>query len=138
VTTRRTHKRQDDEQHMAVSILKHNHYLIASIPSALSDHDLIRLRDDLAGQVGRYRARGVIIDVTALDVLDSFATRTLQAIAAMSRKNEAETVIMGVQPDVALAMAQLGVTLEDVPTVRNLEEALALLNERLETSHGSG
>jgi rsbT antagonist protein RsbS len=122
---------------MAVPILKQSHYLIASIQSALSDQDLLGLRDDLAGLVGQHRARGVIIDVTALDVLDSFATRTLRGIAYMTKLRGAETVIVGIQPDVALAMVQLGLTLKDVPTALDLEEGLAFLNQRLESSHGS-
>ena len=121
---------------MAVPILKQGHYLIASIQSALSDQDLLQLRDDLVGLVGRRRARGVIVDVTALDVLDSFATRTLRAIAYMIKLRGAETVIVGIQPDVALSMVQLGLTLEDVPTALDLEEGLAFLNQRLEGSHG--
>jgi rsbT antagonist protein RsbS len=122
---------------MAVPILKQSHYLIASIQSALTDQDLLGLRDDLAGLVGQHRARGVIIDVTELDVMDSFATRTLRAIAYMTKLRGAETVIIGIQPDVALAMVQLGLTLEDVPTALDLEEGLAFLDQRLEGSHGS-
>ena len=117
---------------MNVPILKQGNYLIASIQSALSDEDLVRLRDDLADLVGRHRARAVIVDVTALDVLDSFATRTLRAIAYMTKLRGAETVIVGIQPDVAFAMVQLGLTLEDVPTSLDLEEGLAFLNQRLE------
>jgi rsbT antagonist protein RsbS len=119
---------------MNVPILKQGNYLIASIQSALSDEDLVRLRDDLADLVGRHRARAVIVDVTALDVLDSFATRTLRAIAYMTKLRGAETVIVGIQPDVAFAMVQLGLTLEDVPTSLDLEEGLAFLNQRLEES----
>jgi len=122
---------------MAVPILKQGLYLIASIQSALSDQDLIQLRDNLAELVGQHRARGVIIDVTALDVMDSFASRMLRAIAYMTKLRGAETVIVGIQPDVALAMAQLGLTLEDVATALDLEEGLAFLNRRLEGSHGS-
>jgi rsbT antagonist protein RsbS len=122
---------------MAVPILKQSHYLIASIQSALSDKDLIGLRDDLTGMVGQHRARGVIIDVTALDVLDSFATRTLRAIVYMTKLRGAETVIVGIQPDVALAMVQLGLTLENVHTALDLEEGLAFLNQRLERNHGN-
>lgn len=121
---------------MAVPILKQSHYLIASIQSALSDADLLQLRDDLADLVGRHRARGVIVDVTALDVLDSFATRTLRAIAYMTKLRGAETVIVGIQPAVAFSMVQLGLTLEDVPTALDLEEGLAFLNHRLEGRHG--
>jgi rsbT antagonist protein RsbS len=118
---------------MAVPILKQNQCLIASIQSALSDEDLLKLRDDLADLVGRQRARGVIVDVTALDVLDSFATRTLRAIAYTTKLRGAETVIVGIQPDVAQSMVQLGLTLEDVPTALDLEEGLAFLNRRLES-----
>jgi rsbT antagonist protein RsbS len=120
---------------MAVPILKQGRNLIASIQSALSDRDLLQLRDDLADLVGRRRARGVIVDVTALDVLDSFATRTLRAIASMTRLRGAETVIVGIQPEVALSMVQLGLRLEDIPTALDLEEGLAFLNRRIE-AHG--
>src|SRR5438552_195985 len=83
---------------MAVPILKQGAYLIASIQSALTDSDLVQLRDALVGQVGSYRSRGVIVDVTALDVLDSFASRTLRDLAHMIRLRGAETVIVGIQP----------------------------------------
>jgi rsbT antagonist protein RsbS len=117
---------------MAVPILKQSQFLIASIQSALSDQDLVQLRDDLAELVGRHRARGVIVDVTALDVLDSFATRTLRAIAYTTRLRGAVTVIVGIQPDVALSMVQLGLTLQDVPTALDLEEGLTFLKCKLE------
>jgi rsbT antagonist protein RsbS len=123
---------------MPVPILKQSQFLIASIQAALSDKDLIQLRDDLADLVGRHRALGVIVDVTALDVLDSFATRTLRAIAYMTKLRGAETVIVGIQPDVALSMVQLGLTLADVSTALDLEEGLTFLNQRIEDQrHGS-
>jgi rsbT antagonist protein RsbS len=112
---------------MQVPILKQGGYLIASIQSVLSDSDLVQLRDNLAERVGTYRSRGVIIDVTVLDVIDSFATRTLRAIAHMLKLRGAETVIVGIQPDVAFAMVQLGLTLEGVGTALDLEEGLAYL-----------
>jgi len=115
---------------MHVPVLKQGEYLIASIQSALSDPDLIQLRDDLAKRVGQYRSRGVIIDVTVLDIIDSFATRTLRAIAHMLKLRGAETVIVGIQPDVAFAMVQLGLTLEGVGTALDLEEGLAYLNNQ--------
>lgn len=114
---------------MRVPILKQHNYLIASIQSALADEDLLQLRDDLADRVGRYRARGVIIDVTALDVVDSFATRTLRAIAHMLKLRGSETVIVGIQPEVAFAMVQLGLTLEGIGTALDLEEGLAHLDQ---------
>src|SRR5882724_2542107 len=113
---------------MEVPILKQGEYLIASIQSALTDADLLQLRDVLVSQVGRYRSRGVIIDVTALDVMDSFATRTLRDIAHMIRLRGAETVIVGIQPEVAFSMVQLGLTLEGVATSLDLEEGLAFLD----------
>ena len=120
---------------MAVPILRQSHYLIATIQSALTDADLVQLRDQLVEQVGRYRSRGVIIDVTAMDVLDSFASRTLRDVAHMVRLRGAETVIAGIQPEVAFAMVQLGITLEDVTTTLDLEGGLAYLGARSEPGH---
>jgi rsbT antagonist protein RsbS len=105
--------------------------LIASIQAALSDHDLVQLRDDLTERVGRLRTRGVVIDVTALDVLDSFASRTIRGIAYAVRLRGAETVVVGIQPAVAYTMVQLGLTLENVATALDLEEGLALLERRM-------
>lgn len=113
---------------MPVPILKQRDVLIASIQAALTDADLRVLRDALVEQVGRYRSRGVIVDVTALDVMDSFAVRTLRDLALMSRLRGAQTVIVGIQPDVAFAMAQLGLTLEGVAAALDLEEGLAYLD----------
>jgi len=113
-----------------VPILKQGGYLIATIQSVLSDADLLQLRDDLSGRVGQFRSRGVIIDVTVLDVIDSFATRTLRGVAHMLKLRGADTVIVGIQPDVAFAMVQLGLTLEGVGTALDLEEGLAFLNAK--------
>lgn len=116
---------------MEVPILKQGDYLIASIQAALTDQDLLKLRDELAERVGRFRSRGVIVDVTVIDVMDSFASRTLTATAHMLRLRGAETVIVGIQPEVAFAMVQLGLTLEGVTTMLDLEEGLAFLNRQL-------
>ena len=115
---------------MEVPILKQGPYLIATIQSALTDADLVELRESLVLRVGRHRAVGVIIDVTALDVLDSFATGTLQDVAQMVRLRGAETVIVGIQPDVAFAMVHMGLRLEGVATSLDLEEGLAYLERR--------
>jgi len=112
---------------MRVPILKQGDYLIASIQSALSDEDLLTLRDDLVERIGKYRSKAAIVDVTVLDVMDSFAVRTLRGIAHMIRLRGAETVIVGIQPEVAFAMVQLGLTLGDVATALDLEEGLAHL-----------
>ena len=115
---------------MEVPILKQGLYLIASIQAALSDVDLLHLRDALAEKVGKFRARGVIVDVTVLDVMDSFASRTLRDLAHMTRLRGAETVIVGIQPEVAFAMVQLGLTLEGVDTALDLEEGLLFLDKK--------
>lgn len=115
---------------MPVPILKQRDYLIASIQAALTDEDLKLLRDALVAQVGEYRSRGVIVDVTALDVMDSFAVRTLRDLAHMTRLRGAETVIVGIQPEVAFAMTQLGVRLEGVAAALDLEEGLVYLDRR--------
>ena len=118
---------------MAVPILKQGAYLIATVQSALTDADLMQLRDALVGRVGKSRSQGVIVDVTALDVLDSFASRTLRDLSHMIRLRGAETVIVGIQPDVAFAMVQLGLTLEGVAAALDLEEGLAYLDQKLKS-----
>jgi rsbT antagonist protein RsbS len=121
---------------MRVPILKQGSYLIASIQSALTDYELLQLRDDLAERVGRYRSRGVIIDVTVLDIMDSFAVRTLRAIAQIVHMRGSETVIVGIQPEVAFSMVQLGLVLGEVETALDLEEGLALLEIRSKQGNG--
>jgi len=112
---------------VAVPILKQGDILIASIQAALSDQDLVQLRDELAERIGRLRCRGVIVDVTALDVLDSFGTRTIRGIAYTAKLRGASTVVVGIQPEVAFAMVQLGLTLDGVDTALDLDEGLAVL-----------
>src|SRR5690554_3172631 len=101
---------------MRVPVLKHSDYLIASVQSALNDKELIQLLDDLVIKVANVRAKGVIIDVTALDIMDSFATRILIDMAQMIKLRGASTVVVGIQPEVALAMVQMGLSLGDVKT----------------------
>jgi rsbT antagonist protein RsbS len=115
---------------VSIPILKLGDRLIASIQSTLTDEDLIRLKDDLANQVGDLRSRGVIVDVTAADVVDSFTIRTLLDIAHVSKLRGADTVIVGLRPEVAFAMVQLGLRLDGVDTGLDLEEGLAILDAR--------
>ena len=111
-----------------VSILRQGSYLVASVHTALDDTEMIRFRNDLVEQIGRYRSTGVIIDVAALDVLDSFGFTTLRSIAEMARLRGAETVIVGIQPDIAFAMVQLGMGTGSVATSLDLEEGLEYLD----------
>jgi rsbT antagonist protein RsbS len=113
------------------SILRQGTCLIASVHTALDDSQLVRFQHDLVERIGGDRARGVVIDVAALDVLDSFGTRTLRDIAEMARLRGAVTVIVGIQPDVAFAMVQLGMDTGSVLTALDLEEGLAELDRRV-------
>lgn len=123
---------------MQVPILKQGPYVIASIQSALTDDDLLQLRDALVEQVGQHRSKGVIVDVTVLDVMDSFAVRTVRDIAHMTRLRGADTVIVGIQPDVAFAMVQLGLKLEGIACALDLEEGLAYLGQAAKGSARRG
>jgi len=117
-----------------VSIMRQGSYLIASVHTALDDSQMIRFQEDLVGQIGGYRSRGVVIDVAALDVLDSFGSRTLRNIAEMARLRGALTVIVGIQPEVAFSMVALGMGTGSVHTALDLEEGLAYLGSQLSVS----
>ena len=91
---------------------------------------MLRLRDDLAERIGRYRAQGLIVDVGALDVIDSFVARSLRSIAVTARLRGAATIIVGIQPDVAIAMVQFDLNLDQLRTALDLEEALRMLDRR--------
>jgi rsbT antagonist protein RsbS len=123
---------------MPVPILAQAPYLIASVQVALTDADLIGLQDSLLYEAQRRRCHGVIVDVTALDVMDSFSTQTLRSLAAMLRLRGVETVIVGIQPNVAMAMVQLGLTMLDVRTALDLEEGLACLRAMPQGRAGRG
>ena len=112
---------------MSVAILREGDLLIASIQSDLSDSEVIALRDDLTRMVGEHRARGIVIDVAALEVIDSFVARALRAIVLTARLRGAETVIVGIQPDVAIAMVQFRLNLEPLRAVLDLDAAKAIL-----------
>lgn len=116
---------------MSVAILRQGDHLIASIQSDLSDSEILRFRDELAERVGRERARGVIVDVSALDVIDSFVARSLQSLAVIARLRGAETVIVGIRPDIAIALVQFNLDLRPLKTAHDLDEARAVL-ERAE------
>jgi rsbT antagonist protein RsbS len=113
---------------MAVTILKQRDILIATLHAEPSDAELIQFVQDLTRRVGTVHARGVVIDVTALAVLDSFATRTLREIASSVRLRGADAVIVGIQPAVAFTMVKLGLSLEGTRTALDLEQGLDLLD----------
>jgi rsbT antagonist protein RsbS len=115
---------------MAVPILKQGETLIVTLQASLTDAELLQLRADLAERVGALRVSGLIVDVSALDVLDSFSSRTLVGIAKVSSLRGASAIIVGIQPDVAFAMVQLGLLLEGVETALDLDEGLHKLEQK--------
>lgn len=111
-----------------VAILPQGQYLIAAVQGDLSDSEVLSLRDDLAERVGRHRVRGIVVDVTALDVIDSFVARALRELAVTAKLRGAETIIVGIQPDVAIAMVHFKLNLAPLKTALDLDEAFALLD----------
>jgi rsbT antagonist protein RsbS len=110
-----------------VAILRQGDCVIASIQSDLSDTEVLELRDELAELVGRVRARGLVVDVAALDVIDSFVARALRSIAVTARLRGARTIVVGIRPDVAIAMVQFNLNMEPLRCALDLDEALAAL-----------
>jgi rsbT antagonist protein RsbS len=123
---------------MSVAILRHGDYLIATVQSDLSDRQLGDLRDRLSREVGDVRARGVILDVTALDVIDSFAARALRSMTLTVRMRGAEPVIVGIRPDVAIAMVQFDLNLDVLRTALDLDEAVEMLDRSTSVERHGG
>ena len=113
---------------MSVAILRQGDYVIASIQSGLPDTEVLELRHELAEMVGRHRSHGIVIDVAALDVIDSFVARALRSIVLTARLRGADTVIIGIQPDVAIAMVQFRLNLEPLRVALDLDAAMTLLD----------
>jgi rsbT antagonist protein RsbS len=123
---------------MSVAIVRKGDYIIASVQSDLSDTEVLALRDDLIERVGRFRTRGIVVDVSALDVIDSFIARALRSITVAARLRGARTVIVGIQPDVAVAMVQFRLNLEPLRTALDLDAAFALLDTRTDRKPADG
>ena len=119
-----------------IPILKVHDALLVSIQVDMHDRLAMQLQDDLTTRITETRARGVLIDISALDVVDSFIGRMLGNIAAVARILDAVTVVVGMQPAVAITLVELGLQLEGVRTALNVERGLALLNEHLKARDG--
>jgi rsbT antagonist protein RsbS len=117
-----------------IPLLKQGRLLIASVQADITDADFDSFTLKLMEELGKYRIRGVIIDVTHLDMVDSYGARTLRDLALMAKIRGAQLVVVGVQPDVALTMVQLGLTLEGVTTALDLEEGIELLKDQVAAS----
>ena len=111
-------------------ILRIGEILLVSIQIDLDDQTVLHLQDDLADQVVKNEAHGVIIDITATEIVDSFVGRMLATIASICRLLDAETVVVGMRPAVAITLVELGLSLGGVRTALNLERGLAMLSER--------
>ena len=113
-----------------VPILKIGQTLFVSIQIDLQDESVMLLQEDLAAELAATGARGVIIDITAVEIVDSFIGRMLATIGSISRLFDAETVIVGMRPAVAITLTELGLSLNGVRTALNAEKGLAILNGR--------
>lgn len=123
---------------MSVSVLKQGGYLIATVQSALTDSEALGLQEELMAQISRHRSSGIVVDVTGMDVLDSFAARSLQTLGRTARLRGAATVIVGIHPEVAFAMVRLGITFADLRTELDLEGGLAVLDRITKRTQPSG
>ena len=114
-----------------IPILKMGQFLLVTIQVDMHDQLAITLQDDLTNRISKERSRGVLLDISALDVVDSFIGRMIANISSMSQVLDAQTVVVGMQPAVAITLVELGLPLEGVHTALNVEKGMALLRRRL-------
>ena len=114
-----------------IPILKMGDFLLVTIQVDMHDRLAMTLQDDLTGAIVKHRARGVLIDISSLEIVDSFIGRMLNNIAAMAHILDAETVVVGMQPAVAITLVELGLTLSNIRTALNVEKGMALLRKAL-------
>jgi rsbT antagonist protein RsbS len=121
-----------------IPILKLGNSLLVTVQVELHDQLALTLQDDLTQAIAKHRARGVLIDISALDVVDSFIGRTLAHIASMARVLDAATVLVGMQPAVAITLVELGLTLPGIRTALNVDKGVALLQVLMNESGEPG
>jgi rsbT antagonist protein RsbS len=114
-----------------IPILKMGPFLLVTIQVDMHDRLALQLQDDLTDRIVKARARGVLIDISSLEVVDSFIGRMISNIAAMARVLDAETVVVGMQPAVAITLVELGLSLEGVRTALNVDKGMLLLQQRV-------
>ena len=114
-----------------IPILKMGRFLLVTVQVDMHDQLALQLQEDLTDRIVATRARGVLIDISSLEVVDSFIGRMISNIAAMAHVLDAETVVVGIQPAVAITLVELGLSLEGVRTALNVDRGMALLQERL-------
>jgi rsbT antagonist protein RsbS len=121
-----------------IPILRMGEYLLVTIQVDLHDQLAIQLQDDLTEMITRTHARGVLIDISSLEIVDSFIGRMIGSIAAMSRVLDAQTVVVGMQPAVAITLVELGLSLSGVRTALNVDRGMRVLQRTLATGAGDG
>ncbi len=114
-----------------IPILRMGSFLLVTIQVDMHDRLALTLQDDLSGQITRYGSKGVLIDISALEIVDSFIGRMLANIAGISRVLDAETVVVGMQPAVAITLVELGLSLPGVKTALNVEKGVQMLQQTL-------
>jgi rsbT antagonist protein RsbS len=114
-----------------IPVLKLGEFLLVSIQVELHDELVLALQDDLTARIERTRARGVLIDISALEIVDSFIGRTLGHIASMARIMDATTVLVGMRPAVAITLVELGMSLNGIRTALDVDKGMALLRAAL-------
>ncbi|MGV0106978.1 STAS domain-containing protein [Nostoc sp. DSM 114167] len=115
----------------SIPILKMGNFLLVTIQVDMHDRLAIMLQEDLTNRITQTHARGVLIDISGLEIVDSFIGRVLANIARMSRVLDAETVVVGMQPAVAITLVELGLSLTGIRTALNIEKGMALLRSSL-------
>ena len=114
-----------------IPILQMGEFLLVTIQVDMHDELALRLQDDLSARISRTSAHGVLIDISALDMVDSFIGRMIASIAGLSSLMDAETMVVGMQPAVAITLVELGLTLPGVSTALNVERGMHLLRQRV-------
>ena len=114
-----------------IPILQMGDFLLVTIQVDMHDQLALTLQDDLSERISKTSARGVLIDISALDMVDSFIGRMIGTISGLSKIMDAETVLVGMQPAVAITLVELGMTLPGVSTALNVERGMKLLQERV-------
>ena len=110
-----------------IPILKMGPFLLVTIQVDMHDRLALTLQDDLTEQIVKHHARGVLIDISTLEMVDSFIGRMLGSIAAMARLLDAETVVVGMQPSVAITLVELGLSMQGIRTALDVEKGMAAL-----------
>ena len=117
-----------------IPILRMGRFLLVTIQVDMHDRLALQLQDDLTDRIVKDRAHGVLIDISSLEVVDSFIGRMISNIAAMARVLDAQTVVVGMQPAVAITLVELGLSLTGVRTALNVDKGMALLREQVDTA----